>query len=314
MLNKIFIVLTMVGILATGCGKSDGFETSESGLQYRFISKGESGVQPEEGQVVTLNLSMVSTGDSLLMQGTKMPLQKVEEMWSVKGGIEEAFSMLSVGDSLIAKVKAGDLYQRTWQMPVPPNLDPEELITCTIGLESIYDPEEFQKQQALARIGEVEAIRQQTLAEKQEQMDADIAIIDAYLKKNNIAAETTESGMRYVILEEGNGPQPEAGDNVQVHYTGNVLEGGYFDSSDEEKAKEYGLYDSRRPYGPFEFVLGTGGVIHGWDEGIALLNQGSKARLYIPSPMAYGEAQRSEVIVANAILEFEVELVGINNN
>ncbi len=145
-------------------------------------------------------------------------------------------------------------------------------------------------------------------------MDADIAIIDAYLKKNNISAETTENGLRYVILEEGTGPKPQVGDQVQVNYTGNVLEGGYFDTSVEDKAKEFGLHDPRRPYGPFEFVLGTGGVIHGWDEGIALLSEGTIARLYIPSPMAYGDQQRSEVIVANAILEFEVELVGIGNN
>jgi FKBP-type peptidyl-prolyl cis-trans isomerase len=313
MLKNLISILTVAGMIVAGCGNKDGFETTESGLQYRFINKGTSGVKPQEGQVVTLNLSMVSEGDSLLMEGANMPIQKVEQMWSVKGGIEEAFAMLSEGDSLIAKVKAGDLYQRTWQMPVPPNLDPEGLITCVIGLESIYDPEAFQKQQALARIGEVEAIRAQTLYEKKEQMDADIAAIDAYLSKNNINAETTESGMRYVILEEGTGPKPEAGDNVQVHYTGKVLEGGYFDCSYEEKAKELELYDAQRPYGPFEFILGTGGVIHGWDEGIALLSEGAKARLYIPSPMAYGERQRSEVIVANAILEFEVELIGISN-
>ena len=313
MLKKIAVIL-IIATVVVGCSETDGFQTTDSGLQYKYVSKGTTGVKPEEGEVVTLNLSMISAGDSILMEGSNMPIQKVEQMWSIKGGIEEAFSMLAEGDSIIAKVKAGDLYQRTWQMPVPPNLDPEELITCVIGLESIFDAEAFQKQQALARVGEIEAVRQQTLYEKKEQMDADIAMIDAYLKKNNIQAETTENGMRYVILEEGDGPKPEVGDNVQVNYTGNVLEGDYFDSSDEEKAKEFGLYDSRRPYGPFEFVLGTGSVIHGWDEGIALLNTGSKAKLYIPSPMAYGDRQRSEVIVANAILEFEVELVGINNN
>jgi FKBP-type peptidyl-prolyl cis-trans isomerase len=145
-------------------------------------------------------------------------------------------------------------------------------------------------------------------------MDTDIAIIDAYLAKNNIQAQTSKSGMRYTIIEEGSGPMAQVGDMVQVSYTGNVLEGDYFDTSVEEKAKEFGLYNPGRPYGPYEFILGTGGVIHGWDEGIALLNQGAKARLYIPSPMAYGDQQRSEVIVANAILEFEVELVGINSN
>ncbi len=314
MFNRIISILSVVILTITSCGQQDGFKTTDSGLKYQFVSKGMSGNQPEEGQVVTLNLTMVSEGDSILMQASKMPIQKVEQMWSLKGGIEEAFSMMSEGDSIIVKVKAGDLYQRTWQMPVPPNINEDQLITCIIGMDKIYDADEFQKQSALARVEEIDAFRKQALYEKKDQMDTDIAVIDAYLKKNNITAETTENGIRYIILEEGTGPKPQVGDQVQVNYTGNVLEGGYFDTSVEEKAKEFGLHDPRRPYGPFEFVLGTGGVIHGWDEGIALLNEGTRARLYIPSPMAYGDQQRSEVIVANAILEFEVELVGIKNN
>lgn len=314
MFKSINLILAIVAIFMVSCGKSGGFETSESGLQYQFISKGSSGVQPQEGQIVTLNLSMTNKDDSVIMEASGMPIQKVEQMWSIKGGIEEAFSMLSEGDSLVAKIKAGDLYQRTWQMPVPPNVDAEELITCTIGLENIYDEDDFQKQQAMARVGEIEAYRTQSLYEKKDQMDADIDIIDAYLTKNNIKAETSKNGMRYTIIEEGSGPKPEVGDKVQVNYTGNVLEGDYFDTSVEDDAKEFGLYNPGRTYEPFEFVLGTGGVIHGWDEGIALLNQGTKARLYIPSPMAYGDQQRSEVITANAILEFEVELIDINNN
>jgi len=314
MFSRVVSILTGVALMFTACEKKSGFEVSESGLQYQFVSKGESGLQPEEGQVITLNLSMVSAGDSLLMEASNMPIQKVAEMWNMKGGIEEAFAMLSEGDSLIAKVKAGDLFSRTWQRPVPPNIKEEELITCVMGLEKIYNAEDFQKEQAMARVGEIDSYRQQTLSDKKDQMEADIKTIDAYLKKNNINAETSENGIRYVILEDGNGPNPEVGDQVQVNYTGNVLEGDYFDTSDEEKAKEFGLHDPRRPYEPFSFVLGTGGVIHGWDEGIALLNEGTKAVLYIPSPMAYGDQPRSEVIVANSILEFEVELVGINNN
>lgn len=312
MFNNIKIVLALAVIIAS-CGQKDEFETTDSGLQYKFINKNTSGQQPEEGQVVTLNLSL-QAGDSLLMEASDMPIQKIQQTWNVKGGIEEAFAMLSQGDSIVAKVKAGDLYQRTWQMPVPASMDPEDIITCTIGLQDIYDEAQFQQKQALARVEEVDAYRTQTLFDKKEQMETDIAIIDAYLAKNNIEAQTTESGMRFSILEEGAGPKPEIGDKVQVNYTGNVLEGEYFDTSVEEDAREFGLYNEGRTYEPYEFMLGTGGVIHGWDEGIALLNQGTKARLYIPSPMAYGDQQRSEVIQANSILEFEVELVGVNNN
>lgn len=310
---KNFISSLAVLAIMASCGNQDGFETSDSGLQYKFVNKGDAGEQPAEGQVVTLNLSLIN-GDSVIMEASGMPLQKVEQMWNVKGGIEEAFSMLSVGDSIIAKVKAGDLYQRTWQMPVPANVDPEDLITCAVGLEEIYDAAEFQEKQALARVEEIEAHRSQVLSENKEQMDADIAAIDAYLAKNRIQAQTSPNGMRYTIIEEGTGPKPEVGDKVQVNYSGNVLEGDYFDTSVEEAAKEHGLYNPGRPYEPFEFILGTGGVIHGWDEGIALLNEGTRAKLYIPSPMAYGDQQRSEVIVANSILEFEVELVEISSN
>jgi len=313
MYKSIFSVVALLVLLVAACGKKDEFQTSDSGLQYKFVNESESGVQPAEGQVVTLNLSLIDKNDSVLMEASGMPIQKVEQMWSVKGGIEEAFSMLSQGDSLVALVKAGDLYERTWQMPVPANVNAEDLITCTVALDQIYDAEEFQKKQALERVEEIDAYRTQALYDSKEQMESDIEIIDKYLAKNNIQAEISENGMRYTILEEGAGPQPEVGDRVKVNYTGNVLEGDYFDTSVEENAKEFGLYNPGRTYEPFEFVLGTGGVIHGWDEGIALLKEGTKARLYIPSPMAYGAQQRSEVITANAILEFEVELVGINN-
>ena len=75
---------------------------------------------------------------------------------------------------------------------------------------------------------------------------------------------------------------------------------------------EKGLYDERRePYQPYTFPLGQGQVIKGWDEGIALLNEGSKARLYIPSPLGYGSRDRSPIIRANSILVFDVELVEV---
>ena len=313
MSKSIYAILALLVMVAAGCGSKEEFQTTESGLQFKYVSQSNSGVVPEEGQVVTLNLTLTNERDSVILEASDMPIQKIEQMWNVKGGIEEAFSLLSQGDSLVAKVKAGDLYQRTWQMPVPPGVDPEGLITCTIGMNEIYDESEFQKIQALERVEQIDAYREQSLYESKEQMETDIEIIDAYLSKNNIEAEISESGMRYTILEEGAGQQPGVGDRVRVNYTGNVLEGDYFDTSDEANAKEFGLYNPERTYEPYEFVLGTGGVIHGWDEGIALLKEGTKARLYIPSPMGYGNQARSEVITENAILEFEVELVGVNN-
>lgn len=312
MFKNIFTLLVAVFFISQGCQKSDGFETTESGLQYRFVKKADSAVQPQDGEILTLDLIMINATDSVLMDVQDLPIQKNLEVWSeMAGGIEEAFSLLSKGDSLIAKVNAGDLYQRTWRMPLPPNMKPEDLITCHMKLQDVMDENAYRKKEAMTRIDQIEAFREQVLTQSQPQMELDEAAIDAYLKKNNISANTTETGLRYVILKEGTGPVAQVGDQVKVNYTGKVLEGGYFDSSVEEKAKEVGLYNASRSYEPYEFILGTGGVIHGWDEGIALLNKGAKARLFIPSPMGYGTQQRSEVIIANSILDFDVELVDI---
>lgn len=112
------------------------------------------------------------------------------------------------------------------------------------------------------------------------------------------ATMTTDSGLEVTILQQGDGPKPEAGDIVQVHYTGTLTDGTKFDSSLDRGQ-------------PIAFPLGQGRVIRGWDEGIALLNQGTKARLTIPPELGYGAQGAGGVIPPNATLIFEVELVDI---
>ena len=108
----------------------------------------------------------------------------------------------------------------------------------------------------------------------------------------------TESGLRYKIIQKGDGIKPQKGQNVSVHYKGMFAEGGVFD-------------DSYKRGNPIEFPIGMGNVIPGWDEGILLLNKGDKARFVIPSHLAYGEAGAGGVIPPNATLVFDVELMDI---
>jgi peptidyl-prolyl cis-trans isomerase A (cyclophilin A) len=108
----------------------------------------------------------------------------------------------------------------------------------------------------------------------------------------------TDSGLRYKILQKGNGKKATKGAKVSVHYKGQLLDGTVFDSS--YKRKE-----------PIEFALGVGQVISGWDEGIQLLQVGDKARFVIPSDLAYGSAGAGGVIPADATLIFDVELMDI---
>ena len=110
--------------------------------------------------------------------------------------------------------------------------------------------------------------------------------------------DKTESGLRYKIINHGDGVQAEKGKTVSVHYKGMLPNGKVFDSS----------YDRKQP---IDFPLGMGQVIAGWDEGIQLLKVGDKARLVIPSHMAYGSAGAGGVIPPDATLVFDVELVAV---
>lgn len=110
--------------------------------------------------------------------------------------------------------------------------------------------------------------------------------------------EKTESGLRYKIIQKGNGKQAEAGKVVSVHYEGSLENGKKFDSSYARKK-------------PIEFPLGRGNVIEGWDEGIALLQVGDKARFVIPAYLGYGESGAGGVIPPNATLVFDVELMDV---
>jgi len=109
---------------------------------------------------------------------------------------------------------------------------------------------------------------------------------------------TTASGLQYKDVTVGNGTEAKQGDTVSVHYTGWLTDGTKFDSSVDRGQ-------------PFNFPLGTGRVIAGWDEGVAGMKVGGKRKLVIPSDLGYGARGAGSVIPPNATLVFEVELLGI---
>lgn len=106
----------------------------------------------------------------------------------------------------------------------------------------------------------------------------------------------TSSGLQIDIITEGTGPLPTKGQKVDVHYVGTLEDGTKFDSSRDRGQ-------------PISFILGQGMVIEGWDEGIALLKVGTRAKLTIPPELGYGKSGAAGVIPPNATLIFDVELI-----
>ena len=125
-----------------------------------------------------------------------------------------------------------------------------------------------------------------------------IAYLFTHRSRTGGTEVTTASGLKYVDLAEGTGPSPQTGQTVSVNYTGTLENGTKFDSS----------YDHGRP---FEFRIGTGSVIKGWDEGLMSMKVGGKRRLTIPANLGYGLRGSPPNIPPNATLIFDVELLSI---
>jgi peptidylprolyl isomerase len=115
---------------------------------------------------------------------------------------------------------------------------------------------------------------------------------------NNENQVTTASGLKYVEIAEGNGDSPAKGQTVSVHYTGTLENGKKFDSSRDRNQA-------------FEFQIGEGQVIKGWDEGLSTMKVGGRRKLIIPADLGYGARGAGGVIPPNATLVFDVELLKI---
>ena len=151
--------------------------------------------------------------------------------------------------------------------------------------------------EAAEKFNAVEAFRVFEGARAKREAEAKAAM-KAEMDKIAAGYDETPSGLRYKVLQEGNGKKAEKGNMVSVHYKGQLLDGKVFDSSYQRKQ-------------PIDFTIGVGQVIPGWDEGIQLLKVGDKARLVIPSELAYGSQGAGGVIPPNATLIFDVELVAV---
>lgn len=159
------------------------------------------------------------------------------------------------------------------------------------SVEIIRVGEEAKKWNAIEAFRTFEGSREKRIAEQKR-------MAEEALEKLAAGFDKTESGLRFKMIQKGSGKQAEKGKKVSVHYQGSLENGQVFDSSYKRKQ-------------PIDFQLGVGQVIEGWDEGIALLQVGDKARFVIPSHLGYGSRGAGGVIPPNATLIFDVELMDV---
>ncbi len=270
--------------------KENGYTKIEAGTDYKIIVDAPGDVYPDYGDHLELHLNAV-VDDSVIfdtrsaMNGDPAPLQLQKSPF--RGDLLEALKQMTAGDSAQVRLSVDSLVAAG--APSAPWMKPGTGQKLVYNLKVVSVTPKALKEK-------------QELADASKQIEIDDKLIQEHLAKNKIKAEKTASGLYYKMSKQGTGELAKAGQKVSVNYTGMLLNGEKFDSNIDPQFQHVE---------PFQFMLGAGNVIKGWDEGIALLKKGGKATLYIPSTLAYGKNSPSPKIPANSVLVFDVELVDI---
>lgn len=290
------ILLSVLFSLVTGGVFSQdptGFEKTNNGLLYKYYRQNEEAKKPNSGDVLDVTMFYTSA-DSIIFDSRNNPnvLRMMIKESQYKGDIYEALQMLAIGDSALFLISADSFFLKSVGMQqLPDFIKSGSLLHFNIRLNSIQTKAEYEAEQKKI----MDENQKRTIELKQKELSD----LREYLIDNKINVTPTKGGLYYINIEEGTGEQAIAGKTVKVHYLGTLFNGKKFDSS----------YDRGEP---FEFQLGAGQVIKGWDEGIALMKVGGKAKLIIPSHIGYGESVAAGGLIAPfSTLVFEVELLEV---
>jgi FKBP-type peptidyl-prolyl cis-trans isomerase len=273
--------MLLIAIFLTGCQETNEFKTNEDGVKYKFYVENEDSTGVNDFDIVEVVMNY-RTKDTTLYDGKGqiIPFQ-INPVYD--GDLMDAISLMHVGDSATFALDAEDFFLNMMSYrEVPEEIGDNKELFFDVKVISVRPEPDEMKADRLAN----EALR-----------DSEQSRIDRFLEENGYDVEPTETGLYYIEVAEGSGPQAASGKKVKVHYNGTFLNGEKFDASYDRGA-------------PIEFTLGKGEVIKGWDEGISMMKAGGKANLVIPSKIAYGAQSRGS-IKAYSPLFFEVELVEV---
>ena len=283
-----YIPFIVALIFAFGANAQSGMQRTPKGASYQIFTQ-NTGEKIKEGDIITFQYIQKTDKDSVLYstyasghvgQARIQPSQNLADLM-------EIFPLLTVSDSALIKVPTDSLF-KDHEDKRPPFFPKGSNLNFIIKILKVQSMDVFMAE-----------IKQ-----------AEITGASKYIADHKLNLQTTASGLKYVITQPSVKRKPLKGDTLLVNYAGRGLDDKVFDTSIETIAKGAGLQQPGRTYEPIQVVVGAGGVIPGWDEGLLLLNEGSKAIFVIPSKLAYGETGY-QGIAPFSTLVFDIELVKI---
>jgi FKBP-type peptidyl-prolyl cis-trans isomerase FkpA len=286
----LFLISALTLAITLQSCKDSGYKQTETGLTYKF-HRSNKGEKPAIDNIVKIDFAYRYPADSVFFHSNQAgPAGYIKvEPSGYPGDIYEALRMMAKGDSASFRFDAQSFFTISAGSPMVPDfINPEDSIYVDIVMHDFFNEEQYEKH--------LQAEREEMLKEQEVKSANETKALEQYLVDNNIDVQPEESGLVIIVKEDGKGATPVAGQTVTVHYTGMLMDGTVFDSSVERGD-------------PFTFNLGMGQVIRGWDEGISKIKVGSKARLIIPSHLAYGDRDRGPIIKGFSTLIFDIELI-----
>jgi FKBP-type peptidyl-prolyl cis-trans isomerase FkpA len=339
------LIFALLGIFALSSCNQGKFEKLPNGVEYKFFTQNKQSPKIKTGDIVRFHVIVKNHKDSVVFDTYGKNSQGPQQIYPFPDDkqlniVLTPFKLFAEGDSAIFRIKTDTLYGLSSSQVKEATTQMQNQLKSLDTLKKMDEKAKAQQREMIKNqlksydeslkklekeipkgkyntyivkvllVSDPEKERKKAEEQAKKQKETDAKLIAEHAKKQKLKPTITASGLNYVITQEGTGNQPQNGDTVKVNYTGKLLNGKVFDTSNEKEAKAAQVYNKQREYKPLGFPLGTGSVIRGWDEGIALLKKGGKATLLVPSDIAYGP-QNLGTIPANSVLVFEVELVDI---
>jgi FKBP-type peptidyl-prolyl cis-trans isomerase FkpA len=309
-MRQFFYFAAVCMLALTACKGS--FKKADKGVEYKIISRG-SGKPVGYGQFMQIHVKQVYSGskDTILMN-TWDYMSRMQTLDSVSTPLTyyKILSQLKKGDSLVLRMLTDSAFKDNPQQ-MPAFMKKGKYLYTHLSVINIFENREQADSAAQAEFlqakpriyaKQMEQI-EKDIAAKKSQIEADGKEIEAYLAKNNIKATKTKWGVYVSIVNEGTGPLINSNSVASVNYTGRTLDSGkVFDSNVDPK------FNHVRPY---DVNISAFDVVLGWTDALMTMKKGTKAIIFVPSALGYGENGNGSEIKPGDNLVFDMEIVDV---
>lgn len=293
MKRSLALLMLATAVLAWGCS-GVGFKKTKTGMEYKIISDGK-GRQLKTGDFVKFDYRISYNDSTIAASYGFIPGYDMVDSTPRYHDFSEVSHDMRVGDSIVCFMLYDSLATRGMQMPP-------------------YFKKGTKQKMTLKVLAVIDGGREGALADYQKELekfkDRELAQIERYLADKKISATKVDNSVFVETQLQGTGPKADSGKYVGIKYTGTILETGRAFDSNVDSTKQ----TIRHDMAPYYFVSKVNGAIMGMLSGVATMNQGGKARIFIPSILGYGPQGSPPAIGPNEKLIFDVELVDVKDS